>query len=97
MSSLEVKCPQCFASAQEPCRKTGLPLIMDAGGHMVHFNRSVDWAALVRKHGPTHCVFCNQPIGDWRHGSDYCSPRCWEKHHGAENDHDDREFPDDDA
>lgn len=97
MSSLEVSCPQCFAAPQEPCRKVGIPLIMDATGRMVHFNRSVDWVRVTRASGPHVCAMCQQPIGLHRYDSDYCSPRCWERHHGAELDHDDRDQYDEDA
>lgn len=38
---------------------------------------------------PTHCILCRQPMPQWRLGSDYCSSRCWEAHHGAETDADD--------
>lgn len=44
---------------------------------------------------PTQCTVCGGVMPSWRLGSDYCSPRCWEAHHGAETDHDDREYPDD--
>ncbi len=31
---------------------------------------------------PEKCVMCDQPVPQWRLGSDYCSPRCWSRHHG---------------
>lgn len=90
MKAIEVKCPKCFAPPGEPCAKIGMPLILDpqsAGLDEVHFDRSVERVVQEKNLMPENCVMCKQPIGPWRHGSDYCSPRCWERHHGAELDH----------